>query len=90
MGSSKLVYEALQERARPCCTTPHLTSTLPILMPGYRLWEVPFYWAGLKACVRPGCRHQEPGLVKALRASRSDDCRHSLLELMMEGASKER
>lgn len=48
-GQLKLVYEALQERRDLLDNAPHLTSTLPILMPCYKWWEVPFYWAGLKA-----------------------------------------
>jgi hypothetical protein len=43
------VYEALQERRALLDSAPHLTATLPILMPCYAWWEVPFYWAGLKA-----------------------------------------
>ncbi len=27
----------------------HLAAALPILMPCYKLWEVPFFWSGLKA-----------------------------------------
>lgn len=49
MGQLKLVYEALQERRALLDNAPHLTATLPILMPCYKWWEVPFYWAGLKA-----------------------------------------
>eukprot|EP00882_Tetradesmus_deserticola_P026837 GHRQ01029646.1.p1 GENE.GHRQ01029646.1~~GHRQ01029646.1.p1 ORF type:complete len:222 (+),score=58.90 GHRQ01029646.1:483-1148(+) len=49
VGQLKLVYEALQERRDLLDNAPHLTSTLPILMPCYKWWEVPFYWAGLKA-----------------------------------------
>jgi hypothetical protein len=39
----------LQERRDLLDNAPHLTGTLPILMPCYQWWEVPFYWAGLKA-----------------------------------------
>ncbi|KAI8462742.1 MAG: mitochondrial glycerol-3-phosphate dehydrogenase [Monoraphidium minutum] len=45
----KLVYEALQERSDLLANAPHLARPLPILMPCYKWWEVPFYWAGLKA-----------------------------------------
>lgn len=48
-GQLKLVYEALQERRDLLENAPHLTSTLPILMPCYKWWEVPFYFSGLKA-----------------------------------------
>ncbi|GBF94204.1 glycerol-3-phosphate dehydrogenase mitochondrial-like [Raphidocelis subcapitata] len=44
----KLVYEALQERSDLLANAPHLSRPLPILMPCYKWWEVPFYWAGLK------------------------------------------
>jgi glycerol-3-phosphate dehydrogenase len=48
-GQLRLVYEALHERAALLRAAPHLTSALPILTPCYALWEIPFYWAGLKA-----------------------------------------
>lgn len=47
-GQLKLVYEALQERKDLLDNAPHLTSTLPILMPCYKWWEIPFYLSGLK------------------------------------------
>jgi glycerol-3-phosphate dehydrogenase len=47
-GQLKLVYEALQERKNMLENAPHLTSELPILMPCYKWWELPFYWSGLK------------------------------------------
>jgi glycerol-3-phosphate dehydrogenase len=57
LGQLKLVYEALQERRALLDNAPHLTSTLPILMPCYKWWEVPFYWAGLKTydLISGGC-----------------------------------
>jgi len=45
----KLVFEALRERAIMLYQAPHLTGALPTLLPCYALWEIPFYWAGLKA-----------------------------------------
>jgi glycerol-3-phosphate dehydrogenase len=45
----KLVREALQERRSLLDNAGHLTSALPIIMPCYKWWEVPFYWSGLKA-----------------------------------------
>jgi len=48
-GQLKLVYEALHERKNMLENAPHLTSELPILMPCYKWWELPFYWSGLKA-----------------------------------------
>jgi hypothetical protein len=37
-----------QERSDLLSNAPHLAHPLPILMPCYKFWEVPFYWAGLK------------------------------------------
>lgn len=48
-GQLKLVFEALRERSNFFHVAPHLTAALPILMPCYKWWEIPFYWAGLKA-----------------------------------------
>lgn len=48
-GQLKLVFEALSERAVMLNQAPHLAHPLPTLLPCYKLWEVPFYWAGLKA-----------------------------------------
>lgn len=48
-GQLKLVFEALHERAIMLKQAPHLTHPLPTLLPCYKLWEVPFYWFGLKA-----------------------------------------
>jgi glycerol-3-phosphate dehydrogenase len=45
----KLVYEALHERLAFLRNAPHLASPIPILTPCYHWWELPYYWAGLKA-----------------------------------------
>lgn len=44
----KLVFEALRERSVVMGMAPHLTSALPIMMPCYKMWEVPYFWAGMK------------------------------------------
>ena len=44
----KLVVEALRERATLLKIAPHLTSELPILLPIYSWWQVPYYWVGVK------------------------------------------
>eukprot|EP01118_Nematostelium_gracile_P004659 TRINITY_DN1552_c0_g1_i4.p1 TRINITY_DN1552_c0_g1~~TRINITY_DN1552_c0_g1_i4.p1 ORF type:complete len:632 (+),score=174.82 TRINITY_DN1552_c0_g1_i4:3112-5007(+) len=44
-----LVFEALHERANFLNNAPHLTEALPIMTPCYKWWEIPFYWAGMKA-----------------------------------------
>lgn len=48
-GQLKLVFEALRERAIMLHQAPHLSAPLPTLLPCYKMWEVPFYWVGLKA-----------------------------------------
>lgn len=48
-GQLKLVFEALHERKTLLRNAPHLAHALPIATPCYRLWEVPYYWAGMKA-----------------------------------------
>ncbi len=48
-GQLQLVFEALHERAIMLNQAPHLTNPLPTILPCYKIWEVPFYWIGLKA-----------------------------------------
>jgi len=48
-GQFKLVFEALHERRNLLRNAPHLVHALPIATPCYHLWEVPYYWAGMKA-----------------------------------------
>lgn len=47
-GDIGLVREALRERTTLLNNAPHLAQPLPFVMPSYRLWETPFYGAGLK------------------------------------------
>src|SRR6478672_8928197 len=47
-GNIALVREALHERRLLLRNAPHLAQPLPFVMPSYRLWETPFYGAGLK------------------------------------------
>jgi glycerol-3-phosphate dehydrogenase len=47
-GNVALVREALHERAILLRNAPHLAQPLAFVVPGYRLWEAPFYGAGLK------------------------------------------
>lgn len=44
----KLVVEALHERATFLTTAPHLSQQLPIMLPIYKWWQVPYFWAGSK------------------------------------------
>ncbi|QDL39244.1 glycerol-3-phosphate dehydrogenase/oxidase [Rhodoferax sediminis] len=46
-GNISLVREALHERTRLLHNAPHLATPLPFVMPSYKLWETPFYGAGL-------------------------------------------
>jgi glycerol-3-phosphate dehydrogenase len=47
-GNIALVREALHERTTLLRNAPHLAQPLPFVMPSYRIWETPFYGAGLK------------------------------------------
>lgn len=47
-GNIALVREALHERTTLLKNAPHLAQPLPFVMPSYKLWETPFYGAGLK------------------------------------------
>ncbi|CAM9701423.1 unnamed protein product, partial [Phaeothamnion confervicola] len=46
--SYKLVVEALEERAYMLRAAPYMNHPLPIMIPLYRWWEVPYMWAGAK------------------------------------------
>ncbi|XP_026874271.2 glycerol-3-phosphate dehydrogenase, mitochondrial isoform X2 [Electrophorus electricus] len=43
-----MVKEALHERANLLTIAPHLSVPLPIMLPVYRWWQLPYYWAGIK------------------------------------------
>ncbi|CCK72836.1 glycerol-3-phosphate dehydrogenase KNAG_0L02190 [Huiozyma naganishii CBS 8797] len=43
-----LVVEALNERAHLLYAAPHLTKILPIIIPVYEYWKVPYFYAGCK------------------------------------------
>ncbi|KAK7582666.1 hypothetical protein V9T40_014111 [Parthenolecanium corni] len=45
----KMVKEALHERSTMLSIAPHLTHPLPIMLPVYQWWLVPYYWVGIKA-----------------------------------------
>ncbi|ODV94754.1 hypothetical protein PACTADRAFT_50614 [Pachysolen tannophilus NRRL Y-2460] len=44
-----LVIEALNERSSMLENAPHLSSVLPIMIPVYKWWEVPYMYVGCKA-----------------------------------------
>ena len=43
-----LVREALQERSNLIRIAPHLAHALPIMLPIYTFWQIPYFWAGIK------------------------------------------
>lgn len=45
----ELVIEALRERRTFLNVAPHLSQSLPILLPIQRWWEAPYMWCGTKA-----------------------------------------
>lgn len=44
----KLVREALHERKIFLQTAPYLSAMLPIMLPVYKYWQIPYYWSGCK------------------------------------------
>ncbi|ESP00771.1 hypothetical protein LOTGIDRAFT_238523 [Lottia gigantea] len=44
----RMVKEALKERANLIQIAPHLAYPFPIMLPVYKWWQVPYYWAGIK------------------------------------------
>ncbi|KAF9565110.1 DAO-domain-containing protein [Agrocybe pediades] len=44
----KLVREALHERRTFLHIAPYLSEMLPIMLPIYKYWQVPYYWSGCK------------------------------------------
>ena len=43
-----MVSEALQERANLVEIAPHLAYALPIMLPVYAYWQIPYFWVGIK------------------------------------------
>uniref|UniRef100_A0A8U8CAD2 Glycerol-3-phosphate dehydrogenase n=1 Tax=Geospiza parvula TaxID=87175 RepID=A0A8U8CAD2_GEOPR len=44
----RMVKEALEERAHLLQSAPHLSGALPIMLPIYKWWQLPYYWIGIK------------------------------------------
>lgn len=44
----RMVKEALNERANLIDIAPHLAYPFPIMLPVYKWWQVPYFWAGIK------------------------------------------
>lgn len=47
-GQYNLVIDALRERANFLNSAPHLTRTLPIIIPIYSWYKIPYYYLGMK------------------------------------------
>merc|ERR1712038_1936418 len=45
----KMVEEALHERGNLLAIAPHLSFPLPIMLPVCKLWQLPYFWVGIKA-----------------------------------------
>lgn len=43
-----MVKEALQERSNLLEIAPHLSYPLPIMLPVYHWWQIPYFWVGIK------------------------------------------
>lgn len=43
-----MVKEALHERGNLLDIAPHLSFPLPIMLPVYKWWQLPYFWAGIK------------------------------------------
>lgn len=43
-----LVIEALRERKTLCSNAPHIVEPIPIIIPVYKWWLLPYYWFGMK------------------------------------------
>jgi glycerol-3-phosphate dehydrogenase len=46
-----MVQEALHERGNLLDIAPHLSYPLPIMLPVYKWWQIPYYWAGIKGSI---------------------------------------
>ncbi|XP_025093776.1 glycerol-3-phosphate dehydrogenase, mitochondrial-like isoform X1 [Pomacea canaliculata] len=44
----RMVKEALAERSNLVNIAPHLAVPLPIMLPVYKWWQVPYFWFGIK------------------------------------------
>ncbi|KAH3898966.1 probable Glycerol-3-phosphate dehydrogenase, mitochondrial [Saccharomycodes ludwigii] len=66
-----LVIEALNERAHMLHTAPHLCKILPIMIPVYQYWQVPYFYVGCKMYdLFAGSQNLKPAyLLSASRAA---------------------
>jgi len=45
----RMVREALEERANMLEVAPHISYPIPIMLPVYKWWQLPYFWVGIKA-----------------------------------------
>jgi glycerol-3-phosphate dehydrogenase len=84
-GNIGLVREALHERATLLANAPHLAQPLPFVMPAYRMWELPFYGAGLKA-YDALAGHRSLGPTEWLNAARTREALPTVRRAGLQGA----
>ena len=85
----RMVKEALHERANLLEIAPHLAYPLPIMLPVYKWWQLPYYWVGISflctvrciMCIKAGIKAYD--LVSGRRLLRSSYAigKRSALEL---------
>lgn len=68
----KLVKEALHERRIFLQTAPYLSSMLPIMLPVYKYWQIPYYFSGCKLYdILAGKENMESSYLMSKGTSRS-------------------
>ncbi|NWU99680.1 GPDM protein, partial [Upupa epops] len=48
LEQASVLKESLEERANLLEIAPHLSAPLPIMLPVYKWWQLPYYWFGIK------------------------------------------
>lgn len=76
-----LVKEALMERETLLTIAPHLTQPVAIMLPIYRWWQVPYFWAGLKAYELIARFHQRSFFSADVQGSFFLTARHAAREI---------
>lgn len=83
-GNVSLVLEALREREWLYRNAPHLVHPLPLVIPSYHGWELPFYGVGLKLYdLLAGKQNQFPS--RLLSKAQVQQCLPSLVSKTLSG-----
>lgn len=78
-----MVKEALHERANLLEIAPHLSFPLPIMLPVYKWWQLPYFWAGIKVNLpTPICGH--PPLKQSVKKSKQRSERPCKIKRLLE------